>query len=89
MKQEIAALGHGHKANCWCTHGCWIMASVQFSPLKMISLLIKGNKEMKKLNRPISINEAILQDLEVKYHLDRERLTQIGVVAAGGKTSAA
>lgn len=32
MKQEIAEIGGGKKANCWCTHGCWLMSSIKFSP---------------------------------------------------------
>jgi MoaA/NifB/PqqE/SkfB family radical SAM enzyme len=32
MNDEIEAVGGGHKANCWCTHGCWVMSSVKFSP---------------------------------------------------------
>ena len=29
MKKEIAAIP---KANCWCTHSCWIQSSMKFSP---------------------------------------------------------
>ncbi len=32
MKKEIDEIGGGKKANCWCTHGCWIMSSIKFSP---------------------------------------------------------
>ncbi|MBE0648482.1 MAG: hypothetical protein IH596_11940 [Bacteroidales bacterium] len=32
MKAEIQEIGGGGKANCWCTHGCWIMSSVKFNP---------------------------------------------------------
>jgi MoaA/NifB/PqqE/SkfB family radical SAM enzyme len=32
MKKEIAEIGGGKKANCWCTHGCWLMSSIKFSP---------------------------------------------------------
>ena len=32
MNNEIMEIGGGHKANCWCTHGCWIMSSLKFSP---------------------------------------------------------
>lgn len=74
MKQEIAAIGHGAKANCWCTHGCWITSSVVFNPRKMIGLVYKGYRETKKLNRPLSFDEKMLQGLENKYELDREKL---------------
>jgi Fe-coproporphyrin III synthase len=36
MKQEIEAIGGGKKANCWCTHGCWILSSMQFSPRTLL-----------------------------------------------------
>jgi hypothetical protein len=82
MKKEIEAIGHGYKANCWCTHGCWMMASITFNPGKMISMLIKANKETKKLSKkyPIKIDEDILQQLETKYKLDIDKLKQIGLM---------
>jgi MoaA/NifB/PqqE/SkfB family radical SAM enzyme len=79
MKKEIEAIGHGYKANCWCTHGCWIMSSITFNPGKMIALMIKSNRETKKLNRPIAISDEVLRNLEHKYSLDRERLREIGI----------
>ena len=36
MKQEIDAIGGGKKANCWCTHGCWITSSLIFSPTSLL-----------------------------------------------------
>jgi hypothetical protein len=82
MKKEIAAIGHGYKANCWCTHGCWIMSSIVFNPGKMVTKLIKANGEVKKLNRSLPISEEILQDLEKKYNLDTDKLTQLGIINA-------
>jgi hypothetical protein len=79
MKKEIEAVGHGYKANCWCTHGCWIMSSITFNPGKMISMLIKSNRETKKLNRPVDISEPVLAGLEDKYSLDRGRLRELGI----------
>jgi MoaA/NifB/PqqE/SkfB family radical SAM enzyme len=79
MKREIAEIGHGYKANCWCTHGCWIMSSMTFNPGKMISKLFKGYGETKKLLRPIDTNEGILRELETKYRLDRDKLKEIGI----------
>jgi MoaA/NifB/PqqE/SkfB family radical SAM enzyme len=85
MKKEIDAIGHGYKANCWCTHGCWIMTSITFNPGKMISMLIQANKETKRLSKqyPIVIEEEILRKMETKYNLDTEKLKQIGLVAKG------
>ena len=80
MKNEIAEIGHGHKANCWCTHGCWIMSSMTFNPTKMISKLCKSYNETKKLAKPVSINEDLLLGLEKKYAVDRDKLASIGIV---------
>jgi MoaA/NifB/PqqE/SkfB family radical SAM enzyme len=80
MKNEIAAIGHGYKANCWCTHGCWIMASLGFNPAKMVSKILQGYKETKRLARPIAASEEDLRALEEKYHLDTDKLKAIGVI---------
>ncbi|MDR2842706.1 MAG: radical SAM protein [Spirochaetaceae bacterium] len=80
MKKEIDEIGHGYKANCWCTHGCWIMSSIIFNPLKMISKLKKANKEVKALDRPVNISEEFLQGLEKKYNLDTGKLKEIGIL---------
>jgi Fe-coproporphyrin III synthase len=32
LNDEVQAIGGGERANCWCTHGCWIMSSMKFSP---------------------------------------------------------
>jgi MoaA/NifB/PqqE/SkfB family radical SAM enzyme len=75
MKKEIAAIGHGYTANCWCTHGCWIMSSLNFNPLKMIGHLMRANREVKRLSRPLpEITEASLRDLEGKYGLEADKL---------------
>jgi MoaA/NifB/PqqE/SkfB family radical SAM enzyme len=81
MKKEIEAIGHGYKANCWCTHGCWMMSSITFNPRKMLSMLITANRETKKLSRqyPVAVDERRLRELEVKYHLDIDKLEQIGL----------
>jgi MoaA/NifB/PqqE/SkfB family radical SAM enzyme len=36
MKKEIDEIGGGKKANCWCTHGCWITSSTKYSPSTML-----------------------------------------------------
>ncbi|MDR0206606.1 MAG: radical SAM protein [Bacteroidales bacterium] len=78
MKKEIGEIGHGYKANCWCTHGCWIMSSIVFNPCKMISSVYKGYRQSKKINKPLSfINENHLRNLEEKYKLDKEKLSQL------------
>lgn len=80
MKKEIAEIGHGKAANCWCTHGCWIMSSIVFNPGKMVLKVFKGYKESKKLTTPITLNQELLAALEDKYNLDRSKLMQIGIV---------
>lgn len=79
MKQEIATIGHGYKANCWCTHSCWITASLVFNPRKMITDVYKGYREARHLYKPLSITEEGLQALEEKYGLDIDRLKQIKI----------
>ncbi|MCC8198873.1 MAG: radical SAM protein [Tannerellaceae bacterium] len=80
MKKEVDDLGCGAKANCWCTHGCWIMSSIVFNPRKMVTKVFKGYRETKKLAQPIVFNEELLQGIEAKYNLDREKLATIGVL---------
>lgn len=79
MKNEIKEIGYGYAANCWCTHGCWIMSSMVFNPGKMISKIYKGYRESKKLSKPLDIHPQLLVDLETKYDLDREKLAEIGI----------
>lgn len=80
MKKEVAEIGYGDKANCWCTHGCWIMSSIVFNPRKMVAKVYKGYRETKKLTQPLTLNADLLVALEEKYNLDRTKLAQIGIV---------
>lgn len=80
MKKEIKDIGYGYAANCWCTHGCWIMSSIVFNPRKMISKVYRGYREIKKLNKPLQIDEDILLGLETKYDVNRVKLSEIGVL---------
>ncbi|MDR1898767.1 MAG: radical SAM protein, partial [Treponema sp.] len=90
MKKEIEEIGYGYKANCWCTHGCWIMSSITFNPGKMIGMLIKSNREIKRLSgRPAAVSEAALRELEAKYRIDRDRLAEIGLIPAPAGMEAA
>jgi len=36
MRREIHEIGGGRRANCWCTHSCWIMSSLKFSPKTLL-----------------------------------------------------
>lgn len=80
MRNEVAEIGCGYKANCWCTHGCWIMSSIVFNPRKMISKVISGYRQAKKLYQPIAFDETLLSNLEIKYGIDRDKLQQIGLI---------
>ncbi|MDR1402965.1 MAG: radical SAM protein [Tannerellaceae bacterium] len=80
MKKEVSEIGHGYAANCWCTHGCWIMSSIVFNPGKMVSKIYKGYRQTKKLSKPLNLSEQLLTDLELKYSLDRGKLAQIGIL---------
>jgi hypothetical protein len=66
-----------------------MMASLNFNPGKMLSKLIKANKETKRLNKqyPVTVSEAVLQQLEAKYKLDIEKLEQIGVIEKSANQS--
>jgi MoaA/NifB/PqqE/SkfB family radical SAM enzyme len=90
-KKEIAAIGHGYTANCWCTHGCWMMGSITFNPAKMLSKVFKGYRETKKLagKNPLTIDEGALSALEAKYRLDMAKLTEIGVLSGSAATKTA
>ena len=78
MKNEIEEIGCGYKANCWCTHGCWILSSVVFNPLNMLSKVYKGYRQCKKLYKPLDfINESYLKNLEEKYKLEQEKLSRL------------
>lgn len=80
MKKEVETIGHGYKANCWCTHGCWITSSMVFNPRKMIKEVYKGYREIQKLDHPLDISESLLEALENKYRLDRTKLAEIGII---------
>lgn len=80
MKDEIDEIGYGYKANCWCTHGCWIMSSIVFNPKKMLSKVYKGYRQTKKLYKPMLLDESFLQGLEKKYQLDTEKLHQLHII---------
>lgn len=79
MRQEIATIGHGSKANCWCTHGCWITSSMVFSPRKMLGKVYKGYREIQQLKKPLAYDETILREMDTHYELDVEKLQQLHI----------
>jgi MoaA/NifB/PqqE/SkfB family radical SAM enzyme len=80
MKKEVDAIGGGAKANCWCTHGCWLLSSLLFNPKVMLKKLLAARKGIKKLDHPIDTSEAALSAIEEKYHMDVAKLKEIGVI---------
>lgn len=80
MKKEVTEIGYGYTADCWCTHGCWIMSSMVFNPRKMISKVYRGYKESKKLQTPLQFDEDTLLALETRYDVDRSKLSEIGAI---------
>ncbi|MFB3128020.1 MAG: radical SAM protein, partial [Candidatus Acidiferrales bacterium] len=60
MKNEIAAIP---KANCWCTHSCWIQSSMKFSP-KVLLFKVPWSFLKYKLQRLPKLN---LSDIE-QFH---------------------
>jgi len=67
MADEVECIGHGWKACCWCTHGCWIMSSMVYNPLKMVTGWIRGSKKMRSDNRLLDNSEEALSVIEKKY----------------------
>lgn len=35
-RREVRAIGGGGGANCWCTHTCWVLSSMKFSPATLL-----------------------------------------------------
>jgi len=48
MRGEIANVGGGYRANCWCTHGCWVMSSIKFSPRAILFRIPAAYRRFKK-----------------------------------------
>ena len=58
---------------------CWITSSFVFNPRRMVTAVLKGYWEARRLNRPLDLSEAHLQALEQKYQLDPEKLKQLKI----------
>ncbi len=52
MRREIDEIGGGAKADCWCTHGCWIMSSIKFSPRALLFRIPAAYRRFKKQTVP-------------------------------------
>jgi hypothetical protein len=52
MTREIEEIGGGYRANCWCTHGCWVLSSMKFSPKTLLLTIPAAYRRLKKLCSP-------------------------------------
>jgi MoaA/NifB/PqqE/SkfB family radical SAM enzyme len=52
MKMEIYSIGGGKRANCWCTHGCWVMSSLKFSPRAILFRIPAAYRRFNRLRDP-------------------------------------
>ncbi len=62
MKKEIEEIGGGHKANCWCTHGCWLMSSLKFSPRALLFRIPWAHYKAKKDR----IKDFVLPEIDIE-----------------------
>jgi MoaA/NifB/PqqE/SkfB family radical SAM enzyme len=70
MREEIRAIGGGERANCWCTHTCWMLSSMKFSPRKIVVEVPRRFLESKReLGAPLDPDQIDLAGLEQRYGL--------------------
>lgn len=68
LRDEIAAIGGGARANCWCTHGCWTLASLQFSPHTLLYTVPRGYLDVKLQRQPkVDLGAVDIAALESRY----------------------
>ncbi len=65
MQEEIEAIGGGQRANCWCTHTCWILSSLKFSPKAMLTDVPKSF--VKALFQDHSLTDKSTEQLLTEY----------------------
>jgi len=72
MRDEIRAIGGGARANCWCTHTCWTLSSMKFSPRKILLDIPRAYLAARWRGIPeLDLSRVDLADLERRYHLGR------------------
>lgn len=76
MTEEIRAVGGGKRADCWCTHGCWIMSSMKFNPRALLFRIPAAHRRCKKNH--IEGYELPEMDMHAIEHYDDERKRKIG-----------
>ena len=70
MRDEIRAVGGGRCAGCWCTHTCWMLSSMKFSPRKIAYEVPSRFIEAKRMRNPrLDPAKINLADIERRYGL--------------------
>lgn len=65
MRNEIEEIGNGYSANCWCTHGCWILSSIKFSPKSIFYRIPMAYRHLvKEGNIGERLPEVDIEDIE-------------------------
>ncbi len=65
MKKEIHDIGGGKRANCWCTHGCWVMSSIKFSPRALLFRIPAAYRRARKnIDPEFSLPDMDIEDIE-------------------------
>jgi MoaA/NifB/PqqE/SkfB family radical SAM enzyme len=68
MQAEIQAIGGGYRANCWCTHGCWISSALKFAPWVLLTRVPSAYREHKRNSPgPLDLDSVDLDELEERY----------------------
>ncbi len=68
MRAEVQAIGGGARANCWCTHGCWISSALKFAPLTLLTRVPRAYLEHRRRSPgPLALEGVDLAALEARY----------------------
>jgi MoaA/NifB/PqqE/SkfB family radical SAM enzyme len=72
MRREVEAIGGGYRADCWCTHGCWISSALKFAPGVLLAKVPKAYRRHRKNSPgPLDLDAVDLHALEEKYGIRR------------------
>jgi len=73
MKNEVKTIGGGKGANCWCAHGCWILASLRFSPHVSLFKVPKLAKEYEAMGKAEGKELPEVNIQEIESYLEKEK----------------
>ena len=74
MCEEINAIGGGGRANCWCTHTCWMLSSMKFSPRKIAWDVPRGYVEARvrgELEPRVDPSVIDVDEIQRRYNFER------------------